>query len=77
MGPNCAAPIPSRLNGAIERSTNVAGMFPNEAAVVRLVGAILLDQFAEWATQRSRCMALEAISTVSDPASARLSAMPA
>jgi len=47
------------------------------ATVVRLVGAILLEQSDEWATQRARYMTLEAISTVSDTATVRLSAVPA
>ena len=66
-----------RLNGEIKRRTGVAGLFPNEAAVVRLVGALLLEQSDEWATQRSRHMTLEGISTVSDTGPARLSAVPA
>jgi transposase-like protein len=66
-----------RLNGEIKRRTGVVGIFPNEAAVVRLVGAILLEQSDEWATQRSRYMTLEAISAVSDTATVRLSAVPA
>ncbi|RMI15255.1 IS256 family transposase [Pseudoroseomonas wenyumeiae] len=66
-----------RLNGEIKRRTDVVGIFPNEAAVVRLMGAILLEQSDEWATQRSRYMTLEAISAVSDTASVRLSAVPA
>ncbi|MCG7353739.1 IS256 family transposase [Roseomonas mucosa] len=66
-----------RLNGEIKRRTDVVGIFPNEAAAVRLIGAILLEQSDEWAIQRSRYMTLEAISTVSDTASVRLSAVPA
>jgi putative transposase len=43
-----------RLNGQIKRRTDLVGIFPNEAAVVRLLGAILLEQSDEWATQRAR-----------------------
>ena len=55
-----------RLNGEIKRRTDVVGIFPKEAAITRLIGAILLEQSDEWATQRSRYMTLETISTVSD-----------
>jgi transposase-like protein len=66
-----------RLNGEIKRRTNVVGIFPNEAAVVRLVGAILLEQSDEWATQRARYMTLETIGALSNTAPVSLSAVPA
>jgi transposase-like protein len=42
------------------------GIFPNEAAITRLVGAILLEQNDEWAFQRSRYLTLESITPIGD-----------
>ncbi len=55
-----------RLNGEIKRRTEVVGIFPNEDAIVRLVGAILLEQNDEWAVQRCRYMPLETMAGLSD-----------
>ena len=55
-----------RLNGEIKRRTDVVGIFPNEAALRRLVGAILMEQTEEWAVQRSRYMTLETLTPVCD-----------
>jgi putative transposase len=55
-----------RLNGDIKRRIVVVGIFPNDDAIVRLVGALLLEQNDECAVQRSRYMTLEIIATMSD-----------
>ena len=66
-----------RVNGEIKRRTEVVGIFPNEDAIMRLVGAVLLEINDEWAVQRSRYMSLETIAPVSDDPIVRLSAVPA
>jgi putative transposase len=66
-----------RLNGEIKRRTEVVGIFPNEAAIARLVGAILLEQNDEWAVQRARYMTLETMTSLSDDPLVSLSAVAA
>ncbi len=66
-----------RLNGEIKRRSDVVGIFPNEAAATRLIGALLLEQNDEWAVQRARYMTLETIAPLSDDPTVSLPALAA
>lgn len=65
-----------RLNGEIKRRSDVVGIFPNDKAVVRLVGALMLEQNDEWAVCR-RYMTLEGLKPVSDDPLIKLPAVAA
>lgn len=40
-----------RLNKEVKRRANVVGIFPNEASILRLIGAVLMEQNEEWQLQ--------------------------
>jgi len=63
-----------RLNLEVKRRTNVVQIFPNEAAIIRLVGALLLEQNDEWAVSR-RYMSLETLASLSDDGTVRPTAI--
>ena len=54
-----------RVNGDVKRRSDVIGIFPNEAAIIRLVGALLLEQNDEWRIQQ-RYMSLETLATLGE-----------
>jgi hypothetical protein len=55
-----------RVNGEIKRRTEVVGIFPNEAAIVRLADAIPLEQNDELAVQRAHYITLDTIAPLRD-----------
>ena len=55
-----------RLNKEVKRRADVVGIFPNESAIVRLIGAVLLEANDEWQLQH-RYMQTEAMAELTSP----------
>jgi len=65
-----------RVNREVKRRSDVIGIFPNDEAIVRLVGVLMLETNDEWAVAR-RYMSLETLARLTDNPTVRLPAVAA
>jgi putative transposase len=55
-----------RVNKEVKRRADVVGIFPNEVSIIRLIGAVLLEQSDEWLLQH-RHMQIEGMADYTPP----------
>ena len=56
-----------RLNREVKRRTKVVGVFPDQEAVFRLVGTLLMETDDDWRTTQRRYFSLESMQLLIDP----------